>query len=101
MSVPELQEYLLQSGFTLPIIFITGFTDTPATVTAMKKGAIDFLEKPFRSKDLLRAVSEAIEQDLATRKERTEDDEIRRRYDRLTPREKQVFLGVIGGKFNK
>lgn len=101
MSGPELQEYLLQSSFTLPIIFITGFTDTQTTVSAIKKGAIDFLVKPFRSRDLPRAVSEAIEQDLATRKERTEEEELSRRYDRLTPREKEVYHGVIGGKFNK
>ncbi len=101
MSGPELQEYLLQSGLTLPIVFITGFADTQATVSAIKKGAIDFLVKPFRSRELLRAVSEAIQQDLETRKERTEDEELRRRYDRLTPREKQVYHGVVGGKFNK
>ncbi len=96
-----MQEHLLQSGFTLPIVFITGFTDTQTTVSAIKKSAIDFLVKPFRSRELLRAVSEAIERDLETRKERTEDEEIRRRYSRLTPREKQVYHGVIGGKFNK
>jgi FixJ family two-component response regulator len=101
MSGPELQEYLLQSGFTLPIVFITGYTDTHATVNAIKKGAIDFLVKPFRSTELLRAVSEAIKQDLETKKERTEDGELRRRYDHLTPREKQVYQGVIGGKLNK
>lgn len=101
MSGPELQEYLLQSGFALPIVFITGFTDTQITVSAIKKGAIDFLVKPFRSRELLRAVSEAIKQDLETRKERTEDEEFRRRYGRLTPREKQVYQGVLGGKLNK
>lgn len=101
MSGLELQQYLQKSGFDLPIVFITGFVDIPATVSAMKKGAVDFLVKPFRSKDLLRAVSEAIKRDLETKAERKVEEEIRRRYGCLTPREKQVYLGVIAGQLNK
>ena len=97
----DLQRELADTNATLPIIFLTGHGDIPMSVRAMKAGAIEFLTKPFREQDLLDALRRAIDRDRAARAERHEVAELRRRYDTLTPRERDVMAGVIAGLLSK
>jgi FixJ family two-component response regulator len=97
----DFQRELAQAGVTLPIIFITGHGDVPLTVRAMKSGAIEFLTKPFKPQELLDAVQQALERDRTVRVKRREIAELRRRYDTLTPRERQVMELVVSGLLNK
>jgi FixJ family two-component response regulator len=85
----------------MPIIFITGHGDVPQAVRAMKSGAIDFLNKPFDDTDLLSAISLALSRVSASSHERMELANLRRRFDTLTPREKQIMFAVAQGKQNK
>ena len=101
LSGLELQRKLAETNATLPIIFLTGHGDIPMSVRAMKAGAIEFLTKPFREQDLLDAIRHAIERDRAARTERQEIAELRRRYETLTPRERDVMAGVVAGLLNK
>jgi FixJ family two-component response regulator len=101
LSGLELQRELGAHGNTMPIIFITGHGDIPMSVRAMKEGAIEFLTKPFRDQDLLDAVQQAIERDRAALKQRTEQAELRARYDSLTEREREVMGHVVRGMLNK
>jgi len=101
LSGLDLQRDLANSNATLPIIFLTGHGDIPMSVQAMKAGAVEFLTKPFRGQDLLDAIRHAIDRDRAARAERQELAELRRRYDTLTPRERDVIAGVIAGLLNK
>ena len=97
----ELQQRLIRHRIQLPIIFITGHGDIPMSVRAMKAGAVEFLTKPFRERQLLCAIGQAIERDregLAQRKERAE---LFTRYHSLTPREQQVMRSVVNGLLNK
>jgi two-component system response regulator FixJ len=89
------------ADYHMPIIFITGHGDIPMSVEAMKKGAIDFLTKPFDDKELLQAVEKAIEKDTYAKAEYDETLDIRRRIDGLTPRELEVLSYVITGMLNK
>ncbi len=101
MTGLDLQECLIRGNHFLPIIFITGHGDIPMSVQAIKKGAVDFLTKPFDDTQLLPLVESAIEQ---CRREKAMFDEIqafRRRLKTLTPREHEVFLHVISGLLNK
>jgi FixJ family two-component response regulator len=101
MSGLEFQAQLTQLGVRLPVIMMTGYGDIPMTVRAMKRGAVDFLPKPFRDQDMLDAVMAAIERD---RQRRTADEgasRIRQRFETLTPREQQVMMLVTTGKMNK
>jgi len=101
MSGLEFQAQLTQLGVRLPVIMMTGYGDIPMTVRAMKRGAVDFLSKPFRDQDMLDAVMAAIERD---RQRRTADDnasQVRQRFGTLTPREQQVMMLVTTGKMNK
>jgi len=101
MSGLEFQVQLTQLGVRLPVIMITGYGDIPMTVRAMKRGAVDFLPKPFRDQDMLDAVMAAIERD---RQRRTADDDVsrvRQRFETLTAREQQVMMLVTTGKMNK
>lgn len=84
-----------------PIVFITGHGDVPSSVKAMKAGAIEFLTKPFDDEDLLRAIDTSIGIDRAARLERSARAEVRRRYERLTPREREVLSFVVNGYANK
>jgi FixJ family two-component response regulator len=97
----ELQRKLTDANIQIPIIFITGHGDIPMSVRAMKDGAYEFLTKPVRGQDLLDAVQKAITSDRELRKERAEMDEIRARFDSLTPREKEVLDLVVAGLLNK
>ena len=101
LSGPELQERLSELGSTLPIIFLTGHPDIPATVRAIKAGADDFLTKPVSSDDLLQAIERAIAHHEVTRGLKTKLDVVRAHVAALTPRERQVFDLVIRGDTNK
>ena len=101
LSDPELQERLSELGSTLPIIFLTGHPDIPATVRAIKAGADDFLTKPVSSDDLLQAIERAIAHREVTRGLKSKLDVVRAHVAALTPRERQVFDLVIRGDTNK
>ena len=83
------------------MVFLTGHGHIPMSVRVMKAGAIEFLTKPWREQDLLDAVRLAIERDGAARSERKGLAELRRRYDSLTPREREVMAGIMAGLLNK
>ena len=97
----ELQGELAKTNNPVPIIFITGHGDIPMSVQAMKAGAVDFLAKPYRHQDLLDAIAQAIERDRQARRQRSELAELRRRYDSLTPREREVMAFLVKGLLNK
>jgi FixJ family two-component response regulator len=97
----ELQSILAETGSLLPIIFLTGTSDIPQSVRAMKQGASDFLTKPVDDEELLTAVRAAIEKHRTCRREQAEFSEIRARLTTLTPREREVLEYVIAGKLNK
>ena len=97
----ELQEKLNDLGSTLPIIFITGHGDVPMAVEAMQKGAVDFIQKPFRDQELLDRIGEGLKTDQERRSEREEKVEVRERIGKLTNREQQVLDLVVTGKPNK
>jgi FixJ family two-component response regulator len=101
LSGMDLQEELNKADYHMPIIIITGHGDIPMSVQAMKKGAVDFLTKPFDDKELLKAVEKAIEKDACTRAEYDETRDIRKRTELLTSRELEVFRYVITGMLNK
>ena len=97
----DLQQHLIRKGVHLPIIFITGHGDIPTSVRAIKAGALEFLTKPFRKRDLLRAIEQAIERDREALKQRKEIAELIACYDSLTGREQDVMLAVVNGLPNK
>lgn len=84
-----------------PIVFISGHADVPSSVRAMKSGAIEFLSKPFGERELLQAVEMGIALDREAREERSNLRELQQRYDRLTPREREVLPFVVSGFANK
>jgi len=96
----ELQKELVEREAP-PILFITGHGDVPSSVRAMKAGAVEFLSKPFSDDELLRAIDVAIELDRAARLKRAERGELARRFERLTPREREVLTFVVAGFANK
>ena len=97
----ELQEELIKRENTLPIIFITGHGDVPMAVDAMQKGAVDFIQKPFRDQELLDRIREALATDEERRAAQQQHAEVALRLDRLTNREREVFDLVVTGKPNK
>ena len=97
----DFQRRLADAGFQIPIIFITGHGDIPMTVKAMKSGAVEFLTKPFRDRDLLDAIHQALERDQATRQQQSDLAELRERYETLTAREREVMDLVVSGMLNK
>jgi FixJ family two-component response regulator len=84
-----------------PIVFITGHGDIPSSVRAIKRGAVDFLAKPFSDSDLLEAIHTAIARDRESRRERAELAKLQQRLSSLTPREREVLPLVVGGLLNK
>jgi FixJ family two-component response regulator len=101
MSGLELQSELNARGSDLPVIFITGHGDIPMAVEAMRRGALDFIRKPFREQDLLDRINEALDAELIRRKKAMEASELVERINSLTDREKAVFEAVADGKMNK
>ena len=101
MSGLELQTVLNRLGAPVPLIFITAYGDVPMAVDAMKSGALDFIEKPFRDQDLLDRVHEALARDRTRRAENLRIEEIRKRLATLTPRETEVMQRVVDGQSNK
>ena len=101
LSGVELQRELLAANNDITIIFITGHGDIPMSVCAMKAGAVEFLPKPFRDQDLLDAIHLAIERDRKTLKLRLLAAHLRRQFETLTTREREVMELVIGGLLNK
>jgi RNA polymerase sigma factor (sigma-70 family) len=97
----ELQEKLIEMGSTLPIIFITGHGDVPMAVEAMQKGAIDFIQKPFRDQELLERIGTAMQADRERRSEQRLRADVQERISKLTKREKEVLDLVVTGKPNK
>jgi FixJ family two-component response regulator len=97
----ELQRKLAEAGVRIPIVFITGHGDIPMTVRAIKLGAVEFLTKPFVDQDLLNAIQQAFDHDRVTRRQNGEIAELRRRYESLTARERQVMGLVVSGLLNK
>jgi FixJ family two-component response regulator len=97
----DFQRQLADLGLQIPIIFITGHGDIPMTVKAMKSGAVEFLTKPFRDQDLLDAVHQALDRDRVARQKQSNVAELRKCYESLTAREREVLALVISGMLNK
>ena len=105
VELPDINGLELQKQISVqehpPIVFITGHGDIPSSVRAMKRGAVDFLTKPFSDAKLLAAINAAIEQDQQLRNSRAEFELLRRRYGELTSREREVLPLVVSGLLNK
>ncbi|CAN5222521.1 response regulator transcription factor [soil metagenome] len=97
----EVQQAVIDRGRGIPIIFITGHGTIPMTVRAMKAGAVEFLTKPFADDTLLDAIHRALERDRAMGVHREALNDLKARYDTLTPRERQVMALVVSGLLNK
>jgi FixJ family two-component response regulator len=97
----DFQRELANTGVQIPIIFITGHGDIPMTVRAMKSGAVEFLTKPFRDQDLLDAINQALDRDRAMHQQQSELAGLRKCYESLTPREREVMTLVVSGTLNK
>jgi FixJ family two-component response regulator len=97
----QLLDALAKQDSAPPVIFVTACGDVPATVQAMKAGAVDFLTKPLDVEQLMRSVRRAIGMDAARRAARHERQQIQDCYIQLTPFERDVFAGVVSGKLNK
>ena len=101
MSGLELQRHLNRTGSMLPVIFISGHGDVPMAVQAMKEGAFEFIQKPFRDQDLLDSINHALQQDTENRSHVARRADVVRRIESLTPRERQVMAMVVDGSANK
>ena len=101
LSGLDLQKRMAEVGLEIPIVFLTGHGNIPASVQAMKAGAVEFLTKPLDEQKLLQAIQEAIERDRRTRQRHAEMRELRERYESLTAREQQVMQEVVSGRLNK
>lgn len=97
----EFQDELVKAGIHIPVIFMTGHGDIPMSVRAMKAGAVDFLEKPFRHQEMLDAVALAIERDRKRREQHRMLSELQARFESLTPREREVIGLITAGLMNK
>jgi FixJ family two-component response regulator len=101
MNGLDFQEQLSKAGLRIPIVFITAHGDIPMTVRAMKSGAVEFLTKPFDDVALLNAIQQALARHRIIRQQEKELDSVRKRYEMLTPRERQVMSLVVAGMLNK
>jgi FixJ family two-component response regulator len=97
----DFQRELAAAGVQIPIVFITGHGDIPMSVKAMKSGAVEFLTKPFQDTDLLDAIHQALDRDRAARQEQRKLAEVRKHFETLTAREREVMGLVVSGKLNK
>ena len=101
LSGLDLQRQTSNPRMEIPIVFITGHGDIPMSVRAIKAGAVEFLTKPFREQDLLDAIQQALERDRTAREQRAALEELRSRFESLTPRERAVMTRVVAGLLNK
>jgi len=101
LSGLDLQKRMAEIHVEIPIVFLTGHGDIPASVQAMKAGAISFLTKPVNEQELLTAIQEAIERDRKSRQQHAETRELQLRYESLTAREQEVMRQVVSGLLNK
>jgi RNA polymerase sigma factor (sigma-70 family) len=101
MNGMDLYEQLRARNSTLPVIFITGHGDVPMAVSALKKGAADFIEKPFNDQDMLRLIETCMRQDRAAAAKRAENASVAQRLESLTQREREVLGLIVAGKLNK
>jgi len=101
LSGLELQQRMAEINLEIPIVFLTGHGNIPASVQAMKAGAVEFLTKPIDEQELLRAIREATERDRLTRLRNAELHELQHRYESLTAREQEVMQHVVSGLLNK
>ena len=101
LSGLDLQETLGASGWTSPIIFITGHGTVPMSVRAMRAGAVNFLQKPFEDQEILDSIHQAVERETKAFRERARRLEFERQLQALTPREREVFSLVVAGLPNK
>lgn len=97
----ELQDHLARAGANVPIIFITGHGDVPMSVRAMKAGAVEFLQKPFRDQELLDAIHGAVASNTESRRQDADSAHLRERLATLTQREHEVLAHVVSGRLNK
>lgn len=97
----DIQAALAATEEPLPVVFLSGHGDVAQSVQAMKAGAVDFLTKSAEAEVLLRAVASAVARDAGERESRVRERELRARYDRLSPREREVFAHLISGQLNK
>ena len=101
MSGLELQDYLKHEGVEIPIVFVSGHGDVPTAVSAIKGGAVDFIQKPFGYREVLAIIQRAFERDAEIREKRTKRSQVTERVAALTEREREVMQRVIEGKLNK
>src|SRR5678816_2788156 len=100
LSGLEFQRELAARNIRIPVVFVTGHGDIPMSVRAMKAGAVEFLTKPFRDQDLLDAIAQALDRDREVRKQQAGIADLRDRFGRLTPREREVMELVVAGLLN-
>ncbi|MFO1435445.1 MAG: response regulator [Gammaproteobacteria bacterium] len=101
MSGLELFDQLLAQRVHLPVIFITGHGDVPMAVRAVKKGAFDFLQKPFNDQELIDRVNDALREDSRRLSEQSDRQALRRHFESLTPREREIMERIVAGQANK
>ena len=101
MSGLELQDYLKHEGVEIPIVFVSGHGDVPTAVSAIKGGAVDFIQKPFGYREVLAIIQRAFERDAEIREKRAKRSQVTERVAALTEREREVMQRVIEGKLNK
>jgi FixJ family two-component response regulator len=101
LSGLDFQRHLAEIGVQIPIIFITAHGDIPMSVKALKSGAVEFLTKPFRDRDLLDAIQQALQRDSAAREQQAEMHALQERYHDLSAREREVMTLVVSGLLNK
>ena len=101
LSGMELQQELNRKGWSIPLIFITGHGDVPMAVEAMRAGAVDFLQKPFKDDELIRRVQKALEQDQKMREQLSSLEQLGARYASLTVREREIAGRLVAGAANK
>lgn len=101
LSGLDLQKRMAEAGLNIPIVFLTGHGSIPASVQAMKGGAVEFLTKPVDEEALLRAIQEAVERDRNARKQNEDLHELQELHESLTPREQEIMQQVVAGLLNK
>ena len=100
MNGLELQQHMINKGYSIPIIFITGHGGIPESVQAMKAGAVDFLEKPFRQKTLIDCINVAFETAMEAQKNAEKTKSLRVKFERLTDREKEIAQLMVSNSSN-